>query len=863
MNHAPTDVAVFSAIIEESPTPIALYEGREMRIRLANKAMICDAWGKDGSVIGKTLKEALPELEGQPFFQLLEDVFTTGKPYEAEEDLVQMIIDGQLQDNYYSFTYKPLFNAEGKVWAILNTATNVTGQVTARKHAHEIKEQLNFSLAAAGIGTWYLNLDTNKVSWDERTKELYGFPKDDVVVYEEALKYIHPNDRLLVDAAVTRALNHESGGNYDIKFRTIGAVDKKLRWLHCKGKAYFNTNGQPYRFSGITLDISEQVFADEKIKSAEQLAQLALENIDAGSYLVHLATNAISYTPLFAKILTGNEAVDLNREAFIKYVHPEDLKVRKAAYEKALRTGKLSYEARVVWDDGSVHWIKVTGRYTYDNTKKPTHFSGIVEDITADAEAKLEQQRLLWLIDNSTDLIALSNWDGKLTYLNKAGQKMMGFDSLQEAQRPTVEYVMPDQVKRVAEEINPSLLKHGRWEGEVIYRNHKTGEAIPGYATSLLVRDVASGEPLGRASVVRDLRPEIAARKALIESEQLFRAITTASPTALWMTDNSGEITYVNQVWVNWTGRPLDEHLGSGWLNSVLPDDVQVAADKFINDFKAQVVHESFFRITHLNGKIRWVVCTGNPQYNAEGIFKGYVGACVDITDQKQLQQQKDEFIGIASHELKTPVTSLKAYTQVLQTIFMREGDEKSAMLGKMNNQIDRLTSLIGDLLDVTKIQSGRLQFNDDYFDFNQLITELVEDLQRTTSKHQIALELNTTGTAYADKDRIVQVITNLISNAIKYSPQADKIIVRTSLKNNEINVCVQDFGIGIKEDKQHKVFEQFYRVSGDKQHTFPGLGLGLYISSEIIKREGGRIWVTSVEGQGSTFCFALPVNHP
>jgi signal transduction histidine kinase len=192
--------------------------------------------------------------------------------------------------------------------------------------------------------------------------------------------------------------------------------------------------------------------------------------------------------------------------------------------------------------------------------------------------------------------------------------------------------------------------------------------------------------------------------------------------------------------------------------------------------------------------------------------------------------------------------------------MFTRDGDmQKAAMLGKMNNQLNRLTSLIGDLLDVTKIQSGRLQFNDDYFNFNHLVTELIEDLQRTTSRHEIVLQLQPTGDVYADKDRIGQVITNLITNAIKYSPNAHKIIVSTKLVDNEVQVCVQDFGIGISADKKDRVFEQFYRVSGEKQHTFPGLGLGLYIASEIMKREKGRIWVNSIEGEGSTFCFALP----
>lgn len=180
-------------------------------------------------------------------------------------------------------------------------------------------------------------------------------------------------------------------------------------------------------------------------------------------------------------------------------------------------------------------------------------------------------------------------------------------------------------------------------------------------------------------------------------------------------------------------------------------------------------------------------------------------------------------------------------------------------MMNRMDAQIIRLTSLIGDLLDVTKINSGKLQFNDREFEFNPMVKELIEDLQRTTDQHILVEDFSEAGFVFGDKERISQVITNLISNAIKYSPTSGKIIISTALQNNEVTLCVQDFGIGIPEDKLCKVFEQFYRVSGDMQHTFPGLGLGLYISSEIIKREGGRIWANSLEGKGSTFCFALP----
>ena len=394
-----------------------------------------------------------------------------------------------------------------------------------------------------------------------------------------------------------------------------------------------------------------------------------------------------------------------------------------------------------------------------------------------------------------------------------------------------------------------------------MYLKHlKTGEIIPCRADYVRIDDPITGKPVGRGATVRDLRPELAAQKALADSEELFRNITTASPTALWMTDAAGNITYVNKIWIDWTGYPLENHLGTGWTDHIIEEDREAAIKKFMADFVAYRFHESTFRIRHKDGRMRWVVCTGNPQYSQDGTFTGFIGACVDITEQKQLQRQKDEFIGVASHELRTPVTSIKAYAQVLEAMFKKEGNTKKAgMIQKMDAQLNRLTSLISDLLDVTKINSGRLQMNNTEFLFEEMVSEVIDDLQRTTNRHKIEKHFSGKSIVTADRDRLIQVLTNLISNAIKYSPHTETIIVHIKHADNEIEVCVQDFGIGISAEKQGHVFEQFYRVSGDMQHTFPGLGLGLYISSEIIKREGGRIWVNSEEGKGSTFCFAIP----
>jgi signal transduction histidine kinase len=238
-----------------------------------------------------------------------------------------------------------------------------------------------------------------------------------------------------------------------------------------------------------------------------------------------------------------------------------------------------------------------------------------------------------------------------------------------------------------------------------------------------------------------------------------------------------------------------------------------------------------------------------------------WFGTCTDIHDYKILQHQKENFLAAASHELKTPVTGIKAYAEVLETICRNKGyKEEAELLTSMGRQINRLTSLVGDLLDITKIQSGKMQFNESPFDFNELILEVTEQMKVASRRHSIDLELSKSRIVYADRNRIGQVINNLLSNAIKYSPDKNKIVVRSSATETDVFLYVDDFGIGIAKDQLGKVFEQFYRVTGDKQNTFPGFGIGLYISAEIIKRQHGKIWVESIEGKGSTFCFTLPV---
>ena len=849
---------IYKTLVEELPLPVALYIGPEMRVSHVNQSLL-QVWGKGEDVIGKTFREALPELEGQPYYDILDNVFATGIPYQATEDRVDLFIDGRMQTFYFNFTYKPLKDEEGKVWGILNTATDVTELIVTRKKLEEAKENTQLALKAAQLGTWSMDPITYQITLDERTKLLFNFDKNGTAYYFQLLNYVHEADREKVKKAVSKALEPESKGTYNISFRT-SPEHGEVRFLRCNGKVYFNEDRAPYRFAGTTLDITEDVLAQKELTRFLAL----IENSDDLIGLTDLQGNVV-YLNKAGKNLVGADESNFQRPSN-DFLVPEDLERLQpemtASMEKKGRfSGEIRYKHLQTGEQIPCYINAFI--ITDPETNEPLAMASVTRDLRSEKATQKEQQKLITLVENSKDLMSILEFNGINSYLNKAGKELLGFENDEEVKStPITQLHTPEDLEFVQSEVLPALQTKGSWAGVMNVRNKKTGEVFPVHNSTIRIDDPVTGEPLCIGALMRDLRPELAAKQVLAEREKLFRDITTAAPAALWMTDINKQLTYINQIWLDWTQMPLEAQLGFGWSQLIAEEDKKRIIEEFSEDFDQRRHHECVFRLKS-PGTERWIICSGNPQYTNEGSFIGYIGTCVDITELKQLQQQKDEFLGIASHELKTPVTSIKAYAQVLESMFRDSGDNRKAdMVKKMDLQVNRLTNLIQDLLDVTKIHTGKLLFNDREFVFNDLVKELIEDLQRTTKKHVIIPQLADTGVVFADRERIGQVITNLITNAIKYSPNADKIIVSTSLLNEEIRLCVQDFGIGIPGDKTEKVFEQFYRVSGEKQHTFPGLGLGLYISSEIIKREDGRIWVNSEEGKGSTFCFSLPVNR-
>lgn len=226
----------------------------------------------------------------------------------------------------------------------------------------------------------------------------------------------------------------------------------------------------------------------------------------------------------------------------------------------------------------------------------------------------------------------------------------------------------------------------------------------------------------------------------------------------------------------------------------------------------------------------------------------------------KDLDAQKDNFLNIASHELKTPVTTIKIYTQLLERKLRRSGsDDYREFFNKINEQISSINNLVSSLLDATKIRAGKMPFTFKHYDINQVLKDKIDIALQTTRKHKIILHGRVSKKIYGDKERIGQVINNLLSNAIKYSPKGGQISVIAEEMKKEVVVSVKDQGIGLSSAQQKKIFGRFFRAVDPESSSIPGLGIGLYISSEIVKYHDGRIWVESEKGKGSTFFFSIP----
>jgi PAS domain S-box-containing protein len=351
--------------------------------------------------------------------------------------------------------------------------------------------------------------------------------------------------------------------------------------------------------------------------------------------------------------------------------------------------------------------------------------------------------------------------------------------------------------------------------------------------------------------------------------------IIESSDDAIVSKDLNGIITSWNAAATRLFGYTADEVIGKS-IKILIPADRHSEEDEILAKISKgqQVRHYEASRL-HKSGRKLKISLTVSPLKNLKGKIIGASKIARDVTEQvairKELRRytrelelmnkQKDEFMSLASHELKTPLTSAKAYIQLLTRMV---GPEHSGhnFIGRAISSINRLENLINDLLDVSKIKEGKLTYNAETIRFNEVLVNSIENIQQLTTSHTLLLLGTEDVFVRGDRIRLEQVLNNLLTNAVKYSPDAKHVEVSSHAKDDRLIVSVKDFGIGIPEESIKRLSERYFRLDNDSMR-FPGLGIGLFVSSEILKRHEGTMWIESEVGKGSTFYFDLPLCPP
>jgi PAS domain S-box-containing protein len=508
------------------------------------------------------------------------------------------------------------------------------------------------------------------------------------------------------------------------------------------------------------------------------------------------------------------------------------------------------------------------GLYYFDFTYYPLKEEGkitglivVVTDVTEKVETrvKIEEDKRLYetITQNTPDLIYAFDLNYRFTYANEALLKMWGRTWKDSAGRGLLELgYEPWHAEMHEREIDQVVATKKPIRGEVSFPHAEMGRRIYDYIFAPVINE--KGEVEAVTGTTRDISDIKNAQDELKKSEERFRSLAETLPQLVWVADAQGNAEFTSLRWKEYSG--LQPGSESAWKSMVHPDDYEGINAVWKQSLSTAKIFNYDVRLKSKNGDFRWFTVKGEPVFDEANTITKWVGAFTDIHEQKISEEKKDEFISIASHEMKTPLTTAKAYLQMLELTLDQNNEEANLYAKKASQAVNRLNELIGELLDVSKIQQGKLNYTITTFDFNELIESTVENIQLITKTHTIIKTGQVDLAVKGDKERLKQVLINLLTNAIKYSPKSQKVYIEIGQEKDKVTVAVKDFGIGIAQNSLDKIFDKYHRV---EEHAiqFQGLGIGLFISYEIIQRHHGKLWAESEPGKGSTFYLTIPVS--
>ncbi|WP_149206509.1 PAS domain S-box protein [Flavobacterium johnsoniae] len=653
-------------LVENAPFPIGVYVGREMRIELANDSII-KVWGKGPDVIGKSYREILPELNNQSVFEQVESVLNTGKSFHNKNARIDIMINNKLETFYFNYSFTPLFDTNGKVYAVMNTAADVTDLHLASKKIEIADKRFRDTVKQAPLGITILRGPEYIVeSANEAYLKLVDKEENSFVgkpLFDSLPEVRETVDSLLKNVLTTGIPYH--GNEVPVPLNRYG---KQGIWYF--DFLYYPLREENGEITGIIVtvtEVSEKVDARKKIEQNEDRLNIIVEASELGTWDLNVKTGELHYSQRYLEIL-GNykDPIILSHEEILKHLHPDDMQIRNAAFKEAILSGNLHYEARIIWPDNSIHWVEGKGKVFYDKNDNPDKLIGTARDITSEKnhQQELEQSEKRFrnlVMQSPIPKAILKGSDMVVEIANLALLKNIWKKKESDVQGKKLLEIFPElssqKYGRILNEVYLSGEVHSEIESPILI-NGDDGEHLfyidfeyaPMYDTDNSISGI-------RATIV-DVTEKVQARNKIAESEKRFRSLTESIPQLIWETDEKGNGLFASGKWAEYTGiKPTGD---AEWKSMIHPEDFKENIKIWNHSLHTGQVFRSDVRVLRKDGSYRWHTVLGEPVLDADNKIVKWVGAFTDIHTEKAFTNELEQQVTARTRELSQMYESLK-----------------------------------------------------------------------------------------------------------------------------------------------------------------------------------------------------------